>query len=124
MAKTPTRKIKVGLMGSPEPIAALNRIPILEKGVPWEAREPLLDIRQFCPNVIHTDHLCPYLRSAVADMLNNAQESLPTGYKLKVGTALRTLSMQSHGWDNYFAQMEKDHPGWPLSSLRRATTRK
>ncbi len=121
MAKSPQRNLKSGLKGAPEPIAALNRIPILEKNIAWESREPLIDIRDKCPNLILAEHICPYLRSKVVDMLNRAQNSLPRDYKLKVGTALRTLSMQSNGWDNYFARMEKENPEWPLSALRRAT---
>ncbi len=109
------------LKGSPEPIAALNKIPILEKEIPWESREPLVNIRHHCKEVILSDHLCPFLRSTVADMLNRAYKSLPSGYNLKIGTALRTLSMQSNGWDNYYARMQAEHPEWPLSALRRAT---
>lgn len=110
-------------VGSPEPIAALNRVRIAELALPWEAREPLVDIRAYCPGVVCNEGICPYLRIRVADMLNRAQASLPPGYRLKVGTALRTPSMQRHGWDNYFQKMRNEHPGWPLSALRRATNK-
>jgi D-alanyl-D-alanine dipeptidase len=103
--------------GAPEPIAALNRINILETG------EPLVDIRDACPGVLVREEVCPFLRATVAEMLNRAQSALPAGYKFKVGTALRTLSMQRKGWDGYFAQMRAAHPEWPLSALRRATNR-
>ena len=110
-------------VGSPEPIAALNRVRIAEYALLWEAREPLVDIRAYCPGVICNEGICPYLRVQVADMLNRAQNALPPGYKLKVGTALRTLSMQRNGWDGYFQKMRTEHPDWPLSALRRATNK-
>jgi len=115
--QNPKSKIQNRKIGAPEPIAALNRVKILETG------EPLVDIRDFCPNVRVVESACPYLRRTVAEMLNRAQASLPPGYRLHVGTALRTLSMQKSGWDNFFQKMKEEHPGWPLSALRRATNR-
>src|SRR5262249_25428650 len=102
-------------LGAPEPIAALNRVKILETG------EPLVELRDFCPDVQVMERVCPYLRRTAAEMLNRAQSSLPPGHRLRIGTALRTLTMQKSGWDNYFQRMKEEHPGWPLSALRRAT---
>jgi len=104
-------------LGAPEPIAALNRVRIVESG------EPLVDVRDFCPEVEVAERACPYLRSTVAEMLNRAQSSLPRGLRLRASTCLRTLSMQRAGWDGYFARMKAEHPEWPLSALRRATNR-
>ncbi|HEV2472239.1 MAG TPA: M15 family metallopeptidase [Chthonomonadales bacterium] len=109
--------------GAPEPIAALNRVRILEYAEPWHRREQLVDIRTVCPGVIVHRAACAYLRERVAEMLNNAQAALPPGYRLKVGTALRTISMQQAGWDGFFSQNREAHPSWPLSALRRATNR-
>jgi D-alanyl-D-alanine dipeptidase len=109
--------------GAPEPIAALNRVRIVEYAHPWEEREALVDIRATCPGVVLAERICPYLRRTVADRLNRAQDSLPAGYRLKVGTALRTLAMQQGGWDGYHKRMREEHPGWPLSALRRATNK-
>lgn len=117
------RSSRPSLKGAPEPIAALNRVRITEYARPWQEREPLEDIRHYCPDVVCVERICPYLRRTVADKLNHAQASLPAGYRLKAGTALRTLSMQSHGWDNYFKRMREEHPDWPLSALRRATNK-
>jgi D-alanyl-D-alanine dipeptidase len=111
------------LQGAPEPIAALNRVRITELAQPWLEREPLVDIRRECPRVDLTEYVCPYLRRTAAAMLNAAQDSLPAGYRLRVGTALRTLAMQRHGWDHYFQRMREEHPQWPLSALRRATNK-
>lgn len=104
-------------IGAPEPIAALNRVKILETG------EPLVDIRDFCPEVQVREDSCSYLRRTVAEMLNRAQKNLPPGHCFRVGTALRTLRMQKRGWDSYFQRMKEEHPAWPLSALRRATNR-
>ena len=110
-------------IGAPEPIAALNRVKITELAQPWEARETLVDIRAHCPGVFCNEGICPYLRRTVADRLNHAQNSLPPGYRLKVGTALRTLAMQQRGWNGYYKRMQEEHPDWPLSALRRATNK-
>ena len=111
------------MQGAPEPIAALNRIRIREYESSWEAREPLVDIRTYCPHVIAPENICPFLRRRVADMLNVAQSALPEGLTFRIGTALRTVSMQKRGWDAYFERMRTEHPTWPLSALRRATNK-
>lgn len=110
-------------IGSPEPIAALNRVKILEYSLPWREREPLVDLRAACPDIVIVGWVCPYLRRTVAQKLNAAQASLPPGYRLKVFSALRTLRMQQHGWDNFNKRLREEHPNWPLSALRRATNR-
>ncbi len=111
------------IKGAPEPIAALNKVKILEYSQPLESREPLVDVRIVCPEVVWQEHVCPFLRKTVAEMVNAAAASLPSGYKLRAGTALRTLHMQKGGWDNYFKRMKEEHPEWPLSALRRATNK-
>jgi zinc D-Ala-D-Ala dipeptidase len=104
-------------LGAPEPMAALNRVRIVEAG------EPLVDVRDHCPGVQVLETVCPYLRRAVADMVNRAQTLLPAGHKLRISTALRTLAQQKAFWDAYFARMRDEHADWPLSALRRATNR-
>ena len=84
------RPVRTARPGTPEPIAALNRVEILEYAVPFAEREPLVDLRLFCPDVVIRDNVCPYLRQGVAARLNHAQASLPSGYKFKVKSALRT----------------------------------
>ncbi len=114
---------KTPLVGAPEPIAALNRVRMTETHLPLSEWEPLVDVREYCPEVSFTAPLCPYLRKTVADRLNQAQASLQDGMRLRGHTALRTLSMQKRGWDNYYKRMQEEHPNWPLSALRRATNR-
>jgi len=105
------------LIGSPEPFALLNRIPIHEIG------EPLVDLRVACPDVILRPGCLPYLRRTVAAMLNRAQDSLPTGYRLRASSALRTLEMQSGMyWSNY-KKLAEEKPHLPASALRRITNK-
>lgn len=103
--------------GASEPVAALNRVRIRE------SNESLADIRKHCPRIGVSPDAVPYLRRTVADMLNTAQNALPAGIHLQVGTALRTLPMQKDLWDGYFQAMKKQHSQWPLSALRRETNR-
>ncbi len=74
-----------------ETIADLDRVPIVECG------EPLVDLRQFCPNVeVGTRPL--YLRSGAAQRLNDAQAWLEIhhpGYRLRVGDAYRSPDKQA-----------------------------
>lgn len=103
--------------GAPEPIQALNRVRIVETG------EPLVDIREWCPDVLVADRARPYLRRTVADMLNMVASRLPEGLQLRVTTALRTLDEQRRLWDNYYAQLRKKHPEWSQATLIRAVNR-
>jgi len=97
-------------------ICRLDRIPIRDCG------EELVDLRIVCPDVVLVTKL-PWLRKGAADMLAAAQRNLPPGYKLKVGTALRTLQMQSDGYWNYLNGLREKHPQWPYSVLRRQANR-
>ncbi len=108
-------------LGAPEPIAALNRIKITEYALPLAEREPLVDVRLYCPDVVLAETICPFFRKTPADMLNRAQASLKDGMKLRVHTVMRTLTMQKRGWDGYYQKTLEAHPNWPLSALRRAT---
>ena len=51
------------IKGTPEPFGLLNRVPIIECG------EPLVDIRDACPNVLLRPGTLPYLRRTAAQML-------------------------------------------------------
>ena len=105
------------LQGSPEPFALLNRIPIAETG------EPLVDLREACPDTLLGAGCLPYLRRTVAAMLNRAQDSLPPGYRFTVSTALRTLEMQSDMYWRAYNRLKAEKTHWPTSALRRATNK-
>jgi D-alanyl-D-alanine dipeptidase len=108
---------RVELKGSPEPFAALNRIPIYESG------EPLVDLRHACPVVLLRPGCLPYLRRTAAAMLNQAQERLPEGYRFTVSTALRTIEMQSEMYWRAYNRLKDEKPHLPTSALRRTTNK-
>ncbi|MCW5934119.1 MAG: D-alanyl-D-alanine carboxypeptidase family protein [Fimbriimonadia bacterium] len=103
--------------GAPEPIAALNRIPIQECG------EPMVDLRLVCPQIALRDEkkLVPFLRAGVTQMLNEAASRLPDGWQLKVLSAWRALQDQKEIYDHYYEQLRADHPNWNRATLRRQT---
>ncbi len=105
------------IKGSPEPFAALNRIPIYESG------DPLVDIRHACPVVLLRPGCLPYLRRTVAAMLNQAQDNLPGGYRFTVSTALRTIEMQSEMYWRAYNRLKEEKPQLPTSALRRTTNK-
>jgi len=109
--------MKVEKLGTPEPFAALNKIPIKDN------LEPLVDIRIACPKLIIGARVLPYVRSGVAEMLNKVQASLPPGHRLKLHSALRTLETQSELYWRHYKDLVEKHPEWPKSALRRANNK-
>jgi D-alanyl-D-alanine dipeptidase len=104
--------------GAPEPIAALNRVPIHESG------EHVVDIREHCPHVrVREEGIVPFVRLRVAEMLNDAARRLPEGWLLKVNSAWRSLQDQKEMYDRYFQQLKADHPKWSHATLRRQANR-
>ncbi|MDH7570568.1 MAG: M15 family metallopeptidase [Armatimonadota bacterium] len=104
--------------GSPrEPgIARLGRIPIHENG------EPLVDLREACPELVLACKL-PFVRRSVAAMLCQAARALPDGWRLKVHTALRTPEQQAAGYWKHYQRLAEQHPEWPRNILRREANR-
>ncbi len=104
-----------------ESIAAQRRIPIRECG------EPMVDLREVCPEIvlgmspqrIAEQPSCVYLRATPAQMLKRAAALLPDGYRLRVGTAHRSLATQARGYWNYYMRLRREHPNWPEATLRR-----
>lgn len=104
--------------GAPEPIAALNRVPIRE------CSERMVDIRECCPLVcVREEGIVPFVRSRVAEMLNEVASRLPEGWGLKVNSAWRSLEYQKEIYDRYYEQLKADHPSWSYATLRRQTNR-
>ena len=103
--------------GAPEPIAALNRIVIEDTG------EPLVDLRTACPALKIRDGVLPFVRRRVADMVNEAIDSLPGDLRLRLMTALRTIDMQRELYERFARSLRDEHPEWSLATLRRATNR-
>jgi zinc D-Ala-D-Ala dipeptidase len=102
------------LPGSPrEPgITRLCRVPTRECG------EPLVDLREACPQLV-IKAVPTFIRVSIADMLNHAQALLPPDRRIRVSAALRTLEQQSRGYWGHYRSLAEKHPEWPHSILRR-----
>ncbi|MEO7715870.1 MAG: M15 family metallopeptidase [Capsulimonas sp.] len=100
-----------------EPLSRLRAIPIIDSG------EPLVDLRDACPDVVLRPGCLPFLRKTVAEMVNQVQAALPPGHKLAVGTGLRTWEMQTEIRVNVEKSMREKHPDWSAASLQRNVNR-
>jgi D-alanyl-D-alanine dipeptidase len=109
--------MKTPKLGTPEPFAALNKIPIFENG------DPLVDMRTACPRLVINHRVLPYVRSRVAEMLNYVQSLLPPGHRLKINSGLRTLEYQAEMYWRHYRDLEQKHPDWPKSALRRSNNK-
>jgi D-alanyl-D-alanine dipeptidase len=79
-------------------------------------------MRDLCRNMEITARVA-LLRRTVASMLQNAQDALPAGCRLRVHTAFRTLETQQNGYSGYMAKLREQHPEWPMSTLRRESNK-
>jgi D-alanyl-D-alanine dipeptidase len=77
-----------------------------------ENNEPLILIIENEKLVLLKEHkfLMPLLRKSVSDLLTQASQSLPAGYKILVVTTYRPLWMQKKLWKNRLWQMAKKYP--------------
>jgi len=95
----------------PEPVAAIDRIPICENG------EPLVDAA-LVPGIEIKDP--PALgRKTVIEMVGKAQSMLPEGHHLKVKIIYRSLDRQRELYEGFYERLKKDHRDWPASRIRR-----
>jgi len=114
-------KIIVG--GVPEPMAALNKVKIIENG------EPLVDLRAACPLLTFPsdagtpEGMTPFLRRTVAEMLNEASRKIAKPYHLHAISAWRSFERQKEIWWSHYNSHKKLHPNWPEASLRRAANK-
>lgn len=104
--------------GSPEPIAALNRILEQDNG------EPLVDVRERCPSVIVLrPQVIPYLRETVAEMLERAARNLPEGFRLGVVECWRPIFRQQRIYDWHWEAAREAFPHRDHAALRRTVNR-
>lgn len=104
--------------GSPEPIAALNRVIEIEND------EPLVDIRRFAPKaLIFREATIPYARKTVVEMLDRATRLLPKGYFLSVTEAWRPLERQRLIYDFMSKCLREVKPDIDYRTLRRTINR-
>ena len=100
-----------------EPLKALRAVPIQDSG------EPLVDLREFCPNVVLQPGCLPFLRETVARMVNQVQDTLPSDHRLAIGTCLRTLEDQRRIRDHFIKEMGEKNPDWSKATLNRMLNR-
>ncbi len=104
--------------GSPEPIAALNRIVERENG------DPLVDIRKYLPHLhMGREAVIPYVRKRVAEMLAEAQGMLPEGVLLSLIEGWRPIQRQQRIYDFMWSCATEAFPGRDHGALRRTVCR-
>lgn len=104
--------------GSPEPIAALNRITERENG------EPLVDIRDYAPEIrLIRPQVIPYVRRKVAAMCAEAEASLPLGYHLGLVEGWRPIERQQRIYDFMWRCAQEVFPDRDRTALRRTVCR-
>lgn len=104
--------------GRPEPIRLLNLIKEVENG------DPLVDITVECPSIrILRPQVIPFLRSKVAQMLEQAGRSLPEGYFLGVIDAWRPFDRQQRIYDFVWQCAKEVFPHRDNAALRRTVCR-
>ena len=108
---------KYDLRSFGEPLKSLRSIKIVDSG------EPLVDLRDVCPELILRPGCLPLLRQTVAGMVCQAQKNLPDGHRLTVGTCLRTLEMQRGIRDHFTEKLKTDHPDWTSATMQRTLNR-
>ncbi len=109
--------------GVAEPMAALDKVKIIENN------EPLVDLRVACPLVTFAadagtpEGMTPFLRQTAAQMLDQASRNLPEGLHLHAISALRSFERQKEIWWAHYHLHKINHPTWPESALRRASNK-
>lgn len=96
----------------PEPVAAIDRVPIRESG------QPLVNIEEAIPGII-VRKPPQYARRTVAEMIREARSLLPEGYNLTIRTIFRSLEYQEMMYRRFYGQLQEKHPDWGPSQLRR-----
>lgn len=104
--------------GSPEPIRALNKIAELESG------EPLVDIREFAPQlVIVRPHVIPFVRETVAKMVHQASLEIPASFRLGLVEGWRPIERQQRIYDFIWQCAREAFPNRDAIALRRTVCR-
>ncbi len=105
-----------------EPVSELRKVKIVECG------EPLVDFAIECPNLVQTTPAFDYtratlVRSAVAEMLNLAAESLPKGVKLGIIEGWRPRHVQRRMYLTSWLRFKNLHPEWSDAHLGKVVSR-
>jgi D-alanyl-D-alanine dipeptidase len=104
--------------GRPEPIRALNKILERENG------EPLVPLAEFAPSLkMARPQVIPFVRRTVAQMVQRAAESLPSGMFLGLVEGWRPIERQQRIYDFMWASAREAFPHRDNASLRRTVCR-
>ena len=84
----------------------------IKKVVVNENNEPLIEIKETDKIVLLSEHkfLDPRIRKNVFDLLVNASNNLPVGYKLLIVTAYRSFDFQKKLYRQRLRQLATEHP--------------
>ncbi|MBS1716570.1 MAG: dipeptidase [Armatimonadetes bacterium] len=105
-----------------EPVTQTGKIKIIENG------EPLVDFLEGAPRLFQDRPRFHYkretlIRKSVAEMLRQASENLPKGYKLAVIEGWRPPHIQKRMHATNVERFRKLHPEWPKNILYRTANR-
>lgn len=104
--------------GRPEPVAALDRVPLIECG------EPLVSLHEFAPAIrIIRPQTIPFCRETVARMVQRAAEQLPTGVFMGVTDAWRPLLRQQRIYEFMSRCAREAYPDREGPALTRTVNR-
>lgn len=104
--------------GRPEPVAALDRVPVREN------HEPLVDLRLTAPNVaVIRPQVIPFLRRRVAEMLAEAAELIPHPFRLGVIDAWRPFERQQKIYEFMTKSAKEAFPERGHAQIRRTVNR-
>jgi D-alanyl-D-alanine dipeptidase len=117
------KKRKIQRNSIVEPISEINKIKIIEN------EDPLVELNSYCPEVIIAvnwrtgQNQVLFARKQVANMLKKAARYLPSGYKLSIFSAFRSIEDQFEVYQRVYRRFRRNHKGAPKSVLRRLTNR-
>lgn len=104
--------------GAAEPIAALNRVRLVESG------EPMVDLRTEIPGLkVLRETSVPWARSTVSKMLASARDSLLPNYDIGLREAYRSIERQKFIYDAYYKHIKDKNPGYSEAVVRRLANR-
>ena len=96
------------------------------KTVVRDNKEPLVDIRKYCPDIVikfgkRRDFFekTAYLRLTVAKMLAKARRNLPGGYNFIINDAWRPAYVQASIYYRFFDWFRKKYPDWTPARVRK-----
>ena len=105
-----------------EPVSKLRSVKIVENG------DPLVNFLEHCPTLILDTPRFHYrretlIRLPVADMLCQADKSLPKGYRLAIVEGWRAPHIQKRMYLAVWGRFKERHPEWSDVTLRRVVNR-